>query len=63
MEAYLGMCIPRDFKGNNKSVCEWRNSVSERPIFDNKMALSRFEDIGRMLRFDYPSNKNSKTLE
>ena len=53
MEAYFGLYILRGvFKGNNESVGELWSPVRGRPIFGNTVALNRFEDIGRMLRFD-----------
>ena len=61
MEAYFGLCILRGvFKGNNESVRELWNPVSERPIFRNTMALNRFEDILRMLRFGYRGTRMAR---
>ena len=61
LEAYFGVCILRGvFKGNNESVRELWSPVSGRPIFGNTMALNRFEDIRRMLRFDNKATRKAR---
>jgi hypothetical protein len=61
LDAYFGLCILRGvYKSKSESIRELWHPERGRKIFSSTMALRRFEEIRRFLRFDNRETRNAR---
>lgn len=63
LKAYIGLCILRGvFKSKHQAVRQLWDPLYGPPIFNQTMALRRFEEIRRVLRFDNPMTRQARSI-